>query len=149
MPRNDYDPVNDLWPTVLPPITAQEADAARRALVKRFGVRDDACALQSRPMTDHRPVRRVWVSRKPTGVMGRGWARLVHDVSHRVFKYRHPGWRTHEHGHAVLELEMAWYVLTQTDWLQGGLRAPPKTRALKSALAGRTVHPYSVPAGRS
>jgi hypothetical protein len=122
---NIYEQVNKLWgsPLNVPPITREEAQRAARKLYRHFGP-TAACRA-------HRPVvRKVWVSLMPgnSGSLRRGWRRLVHDVSHRVFRYDHFKLYKGQHGdnHAKLELAMAQYVIAQ-GWLEGKLKSKPKT----------------------
>ena len=74
-----------------------------------------------------RKARRCWISTKPTRGHWKGWGRLIHDVSHTVFRYRHPSFRPHDGGHAKLELEMAQYVVAQ-GWLGGTLKPVEKPK---------------------
>lgn len=104
-----YSAVDAVWASVVaPPITREEADAASRELCRIFGRKTghDHQRCNVRPG----PVRRCWITRHPGSALHRGWARLAHDVSHRIFRYRHPGWRPHHPQHAALELEIATYV---------------------------------------
>ena len=121
-----YLTVDAVWESVacVPPITRAEATVASRKLYRHFGGRGEHDHQRYRVKPE--PVRRCWITSKPGAGLDRGWRRLVHDVSHRIFRYRHPGWRPHHPQHALLELELATYVVTQTDWLTGGLAPKPK-----------------------
>jgi hypothetical protein len=58
---------------------------------------------------------------------------MIHDVSHRVFRYRHPGFRHHEQGHAKLEYEMAVHVIT-SGWAGDKplIKKPPKPSSIEA-----------------
>lgn len=112
-----YAPVNTGWPAgpaPLPPVTREEATRAAARLVKHFkGPRHAA------------RVRRVWITRDSYSGLQRGWRRLVHDVSHRVYDaQRSRLLRPHGGIHAHLEREMVEYVVTK-GWLTGTLRSKP------------------------
>ena len=119
-----YDAVNALWPETLPPITRDEARRAAAKLMRHFDNN-----------TSGRWVRRCWIATKPTNpslYRGRlrGWHRLVHDVSHRVWQRESPASRRHHRFHAELEQEMVQYVLT-SGWLAGTLKT--QSRAAPSS----------------
>jgi len=120
-----YAPVEGAWQYVdIPPLTRADARWYARLLLKAFTKKQD-CAVRGYryPLSrtwwyaDYtKRGRRCWVSRKPGYSLDRGWGRLVHDCSHVAFRFRHPNWRPHEHGHEELELEMVHYVVSQ-NWL--------------------------------
>jgi hypothetical protein len=70
---------------------------------RRAGGRGDYVSRRSRART-------CWASTKPTDGHHKGWGRMIHDASHRVFEVRHPHARPHDGGHATLEREMVEYV---------------------------------------
>ena len=122
MSANDprYADVNDGF--IYPAITREQAAAALKAIIGRFGRLEDASAVRTRRMgttpgssnivrfwTDGKGYRRVWISRKPCAGVDKGWGRLIHDAAHMVFRYRHPSWRPHAPGHEKLEYEIAQY----------------------------------------
>lgn len=118
-----YEAVNAVWPREVPAITRAEAQRALKRLVRHFG--GTACAKLGR-----HPVRRCWISLKPYHGLRRGWRRLVHDVSHRLFAREHPHFKDHGRSHAALELTMSRYVI-EKGWLTGTLRpTPPKPKAV-------------------
>lgn len=118
-----YNDINAAWAGLtIPPITRHEADRAVRALYRKFGKSDLGGPEQQSDMTFGGNVRRCWISRAQNGALERGWGRLVHDVSHFVFRRRHPKWRPHHPQHAILEREMADHVRA-CGWLDGLLRA--------------------------
>lgn len=81
-------------------------------------------------------VRRVWISKKPTTGIRKGWGRLIHDASHLIFKARRPNARPHDHGHADVEREVLLFC-QQRGYLDGALTPKKITyeekRARKSA----------------
>jgi hypothetical protein len=116
-----YQLVDDALPDVLPAITREEAQRANELLCRHFG------KVSMGPVTMLKVVaprftRRCWLSSEPTrGTNHRkGWGRLIHDVSHRIFRRRHPHFRPHAGGHATLEREIAQYVIAK-GWLEGSL----------------------------
>lgn len=116
----DYAAANALWPAEIPPITRIEAERAVRRLYAHFVGRRRRKTIR---------VRRVWIALKaPTNGLSRGWRRLVHDISHRVFSMKNPGATDHGGYHARFEAEMIRYVLAQ-GWLSGSLR--PKVVAIE------------------
>lgn len=112
-----YAGVNERWKeTALPSCTSAEALRAARRLARHFGG-----ALPTR-------ARRCWVAVTPPFDSNRGWSRLVHDMSHRV--YARQTWqnrKTPQHSavHAELELRMTEYVIG-SGWLSGSLRETKK-----------------------
>jgi hypothetical protein len=149
--RNDqrYTTVVAALPGTLPPLTREEAKRATRRLVRHFGSPEDAAmrpgftgidpvAMPARRSeleriiahyTDGTGYRRCWVSPKPTASSNsdKGWGRLIHDISHAVHEYRHPGHRPHANGHSKIETDIAAYVASQ-GWLEGKLRPAAKPR---------------------
>lgn len=142
-----YRTVNELHDLGYPAITRVEASRARQLLFRAFGKLEDAAASRTAPMWKSLAVnndtRRCWVSLRPTTGMNRGWGRLIHDVAHRVYKFRHPHRlvkvtdegaaitkRTRDHGAGenVIETEIAYYVRYQTNWLTGTLSDKPKQK---------------------
>lgn len=124
MAHDVYAPVNAIWPTTLPAITREEARRAAKRLMRHFAKRDTAW------------LRRCWIALDPARASGldRGWRRLVHDVSHRVYslhRARGTGKLPRIHGgfHANLERDMAAYVLAQ-GWLDGRLKPAPTAKRI-------------------
>lgn len=133
-----YAPVTATLPATLPPVTREEAERAARRLYRAF-LKADTLGAGGRVVKFGGKVRRCWISSKQTSGHYKGWGRLVHDVSHRVFEWRYPQLKPHHGLHARLEAEMAQYVVAQ-GWLDGKLRPPVKPapdaaqkRALKLA----------------
>ncbi len=113
-----YSPVADLWmrQPVVYPLTRDGARRAHALLIRRFGsLRDYPASIERTGRTKVRlmETRVCWIQRSPGYSLEKGWARLVHDTSHHVFRYRHPSARPHAHGHDRLEHEMALYVIAR------------------------------------
>lgn len=110
-----YGEVNGAWPAgPLPAITREEARRASRRLAKHF-------------KGSRRRVRRCWISLKPTTSSNKGWHRLVHDMSHYIF--REQNWNAKSHGgyHAKYEKQMIEYVVSR-GWLDGRLKTKPAAK---------------------
>jgi hypothetical protein len=122
-----YDNVNDLWSAVpAPAITRVEAERAARRLFRKFG-RKTGYPRQRRD-AKLRTVRRCWISSKPSTGIARGWARLVHDVSHEIFRLRYPDLLPHNPLHSKLEHEIASFV-AGSGWMAGALKPATKEPA--------------------
>lgn len=125
-----YDAVNTSWDrSTLPAITRDEAGRAARKLMRHFAHRKS------------RWCRRVWISRKETTGHHKGWGRLAHDVSHRVYQYEYraamlPG--GHSRTHAAIELSVIRYICDQ-GWLDGKLKPAPKKKPLVDRVAKTQV----------
>jgi hypothetical protein len=120
--RKSYDKVNSILPKTLPYITYEEAKRASRLLVSKFGKLKDASPDNFRPMYKKVGVKKVWVclSGDPA-TLHRGWRRLVHDLAHRIFRYRSPSLPDHCQFQADFEAELVAYV-NKSGWLEGGLK---------------------------
>lgn len=130
-PSGRYAAIHTIWATVsVLPITRIEAERAARALYRHFGGLRLGGPHMGAPARFHGPARRCWITTRTNAGLNKGWQRLVHDVSHRIFARRHPGFRPHAGGHATLEWEMAQFVV-QSGWLAGELK--PAVRAKPTA----------------
>ena len=118
-----YQSIDDTLPDTLPAITREEADRANRLLCKHFGRKSLGPVTMLADVYPGR-TRVCWLSPKPTHGSNhfKGWGRLIHDISHRIFRRRHPHFRPHDGGHATLEREIAQYVVTR-GWLEGKLKS--------------------------
>lgn len=127
--RELYARVSAELPDLLPAITRVEAERAGRKLWRRFG------GVTLRNLR----ARRCWVSPRPTtSTADKGWARLIHDVSHDVFGARHPKRRPHDPLHAQLEADVARYVAA-SGWLDGALRSKPNARPTEDERRARKI----------
>lgn len=123
-----YDPIDQPWSSVaVPPISWIEAERAARAFYRHFGGVHFGGPQMKEPARFSGKARRCWITRRAGDDSSRGWPRLVHDVSHRIFARRHPSFRPHAGDHATLEREIAAYVIEQ-GWLAGTLRARPRRK---------------------
>jgi hypothetical protein len=139
MSRNDerYDPIGQVLPPMTPPITRAEAQRAVIKLYKHFGKAELRSANFGGPIQYKRTVaRRCWASTKPApgSDPNKGWPRLIHDVSHMIFRRRHPRFRPHDGGHATLEREIAQYVVAQ-GWLDSKPLRPKAAAKLSKGEA--------------
>jgi len=125
-----YADVNALHAQGYPPCSRVEAEKALKILYREFGKLQDACAIRERPLRHddsvRQFVRRCWISLKPTKGTHRGWGRLIHDVGHRVYRYRHPNYRPHGPGEEKIELAIAQFVRER--FLDGSLKDKPKVK---------------------
>ena len=135
-----YDPVSATLPASLPAISREEAERAARLIVRTFGKRSDGGPNMAFNMKAPRAARRCWISTKETVGPSKGWGRLVHDLSHMIFRRRHPSFRPHDGGHATLEREIAEFVMSK-GFLSGTLRPAvkkPSTTEKRQARLART-----------
>jgi hypothetical protein len=118
MTPNVYASVNRDWPATIPPITRIEAERAAKRIVKRFGAPPRLAR-----------VRRCWISLDParSSDLSRGWRRLVHDLSHLLYRANFPGARPHGGFHAGWERDVRDYVLAR-GWLDGTLKLTPAVK---------------------
>lgn len=124
MTRTDspYDAIALLWSNVtVPPVTRIEAERAARRLYSHFGAVRLGGPHMTRAARFNGRVRRCWITSTTNAGLRKGWQRLVHDVSHRIFAQRHPSFRPHAGGHARLEYEIASHVIGE-GWFTGTLR---------------------------
>ena len=141
--RKTYGQVNRMFPEQLPILEKDEAERAYKKLVAKFGTKKVWSEYSNKWITKKLSVRRwrfrgtktwkvkvrkCWLSLNgDTNTLSKGWRRLVHDVSHRVYEFRFPNSsRDHNISQAKIEQEMAQYVIAQ-GWLEGKLK--PKIKA--------------------
>lgn len=129
MAQNDprYAPVAASLPDRLPPISRLEAERAARGICRAFGKVALGGPSQLYPVRFTGTARRCWISPHETTGHYKGWGRLIHDLSHRIFERRHPTFRPHDGGHATLEREIAEYVV-RAGWLDGRLKSKQKPK---------------------
>ena len=135
--RKTYGQVNRMWPEKLPPITKEEAFKAYKILTKKFGSKEVWLPWEKQWVTKklhagRRRPRRCWICLSGNcNTLSRGWRRLAHDVSHRVYDFRFPkSSRDHNIAQAKIEKEMAQYVI-DSGWLDGKLKSKPKPKPTK------------------
>lgn len=102
-----YAPVVAALPEQLPAVDRHQAAVVYAALVRRFWP-----GSGRRYTSDRAPVRRCWLSRKPTvsSNSDKGLGRLVHDFSHDVFSAVYPRRKPHDPLHAKYEADVAAWV---------------------------------------
>ena len=127
-----YGQVNRMWPDEIPPITKEEAFKAYKLLTRKFGSKKVWSEYYNKWETKklyigRRRPRRCWICLSGNcNLLDRGWRRLVHDISHRVYDFRFPqSSRDHNIAQAKIEQEMAQYVI-DSGWLEGKLKSKPK-----------------------
>lgn len=125
-----YQDVNHGWPAEVPACTRAEADRASRAIIRHFKL---PWSLNGKPGTCR--VRRCWIAvTPPYGNLNRGWRRLVHDWSHRIFRAhnrQHASTRNrrpHDPSHVRIEREVMEFVLAR-GFLAGKLKPVAKPKA--------------------
>lgn len=123
-------------PPVLPPITRVDAQRIATMIYRQFypGVGHSASTHPERHYTyPEGRVRRVWISSKPTTAdnHSKGLGRLIHDLSHRVFRATYPHKRPHDPLHVRYETDVAAYVAASS-WLKR-LTTPKPERPPKPA----------------
>ena len=152
--RKTYGQVNRMFPQQLPILEKDEAERAYKKLVAKFGTkkvwskysnkwitkkmkvrqtRKKGCPLgNANPRYWKVKVRKCWLSLNgDTNTLHKGWRRLVHDVSHYVHDFRFPNSNNHDLAQAVIEKEMADYVINQ-GWLGGKLKTKLKPKPTKN-----------------
>lgn len=144
-----YSTVNDLHAQGYPALDRKRARIYAVRLLRRFGKQSEACPTVERPIDASRVLfewgmrgdlgRRCWASSKPTRGFHKGWGRLIHDVAHMVWAYRHPALRQHDTGEHALETEIAYFVRTSTEWLTPR-EAPQLDPLLRVAQANTRDH---------
>lgn len=132
MSKETYKSINDGWPADLPPCTREEAERAVRYLYRHFKL--------AVPVFK---VRKCWVpTNPPFNQLRRGWRRLAHDVSHRIFrrmnlksgKLEVAMRRPHHWGHVWYEKEVMRLILDR-GFLTGRLKTKERTRPKADPLA--------------
>ena len=132
-----YGQVNRMWPDEIPPITKEEAFKAYKLLTRKFGSKKVWSEYYNKWETKklyigRRRPRRCWICLSGNcNLLDRGWRRLVHDISHRVYDFRFPqSSRDHNIAQAKIEQEMAQFVI-DSGWLDGKLKSKPKPKPTK------------------
>lgn len=135
-----YRTVRDILPYPLPAISKKEAERAAKALYKAYGGKKWGAPHQLYAAKFTR-VPRTWVSRLPSSyAVDNGWPRLIHDVSHTIFRVRHPGFRPHHDLHSRLEAQIAQHVV-DAGWLSGLLHEKKKERpTVEASLKTKIAH---------
>ena len=140
-----YGQVNRMWPDEIPPITKEEAFKAYKLLTRKFGSKKVWSEYYNKWETKklyigRRRPRRCWICLSGNcNLLDRGWRRLVHDISHRVYDFRFPqSSRDHNIAQARIEQEMAQYVI-DSGWLDGKLKSKPKAKLTKDEIQDKKI----------
>lgn len=123
--RYRYQAVPKALPEQLPAITREDARRIATKITRKFWphTRRDYIYPGS-------SVRRVWLSAKPTKSKNhhKGLGRLIHDMSHRVFRAVYPHKLPHDPLHVRYETDIAAFV-ADSAWLAKLLQPrPPKAK---------------------
>lgn len=123
-----YDLANSILPKELPYITYEEADKAAKLLARKFGKLKDAAPIRYRNYPTNIRIRKCWICLSgDSSELHKGWRRLIHDMAHRLFRYRNPNLPDHCKLQADFEAEMVSYV-NQSGWLNGSLKPKAKPK---------------------
>ncbi len=107
-----YVRINDLWASApKPAIGRAEAAAMVKLLCDTFGLRSLGGPLMARKFVT-RKVRACWLDPVGNGGLSKGWQRLAHDISHMINRKRHPNFAPHDNTQAILEWEIACFVVS-------------------------------------
>jgi hypothetical protein len=134
--RKTYGQVNRMWPDNLPYLESDEALRAYKRLVNKFGKKETmhpTLGWRKRKLHPGRKKpRKCWVCLSgDSSSLRRGWRRLVHDVSHRIYDWRFPkSNRHHDIAQARIEQEMSQFVIN-SGWLDGKLKSKSKAKPTK------------------
>jgi len=134
--RKTYGQVNRMWPDNLPYLESDEALRAYKRLVNKFGKKETmhpTLGWRKRKLHPGRKKpRKCWVCLSgDSSSLRRGWRRLVHDVSHRIYDWRFPkSNRHHDIAQARIEQEMSQFVI-DSGWLDGKLKSKSKAKPTK------------------
>lgn len=114
---NAYDEVNTMLNAPFlyyPAIDRALAIKVANRIYRHFGNKKFAAHPERfrRPKCTENNVRRCWVAKAGVNDLSKGWRRLIHDTSHRLFTRRYPEKRPHDSLHAALEREVAQFVIS-------------------------------------
>ena len=135
------DLANSILPETLPYITYDEAKKATKLLARKFGKLKDASPFKTRNFPTNLEIRKCWVCLSgDASLLSRGWRRLIHDMAHRLFRYRSPSLPDHCSLQAEFEGQIIKYVL-QSGWLNGTLK--PKIKVIpKDELLNQKINHF-------
>ena len=144
-----YKQVNAMWPDPVPVPTSQEAISGVKRLLRRahrLAVEDGAvpsfAKLRHYRFRATSGRRRSWPRRGVWAVnpneCRRGWAEIVHSVSHWARMHYWPQADGHGALHAWLENELARYAVSNL--IDGQLRRPEKVKAKPDPVQVRSAH---------
>lgn len=125
-----------LWPSSIPPLTAEEATRAVRRLW-RFSLGEKMRGDVTITSGNRRATRLVWTPTGSGSTRGlavnpsKGWRELIHDLSHDL-DYLANGETQHGKHHARFEAKLVREVVRR-GWLDGKLRDAPAEPAVRLA----------------
>jgi len=137
-----YFECNNTLPEVLPSCTYEEALKGHKLLVRKFGLKSLASwRPYLKPCTPRYKPRKCWVALSgDVSSLDRGWRRMIHDTSHKVWRYRYPSQHfIHSSRQADLELEMLNYVKS-SGWLEGSLKPQVKVLSKEEKKLAKVEH---------
>jgi hypothetical protein len=115
--------VNPLWPNPLPKLTGVEAERAAKRLYRHVFKKAWTGPIKVTSGRNYSYIRGGVLRVNPD----KGWAELVHNLSHS-FAYRlDRTTKPHSYPHARLERDMVQYVIDQ-GWLDGKLKPAEKVQ---------------------
>jgi len=143
--RSTYGKVNRQFPKELPYITKEEAFTAYKLLMSKFGKKKVRNLSNTKWITKKliagrtRP-RRCWIALSgDSSSLWKGWRRLVHDVSHRIYYFQYPNDKgNHSLKQAEIELELGQYVMDK-GWLEGNLKPKAKLILTKDEKVAKKI----------
>lgn len=124
--------VDAKWPKALPKLTAIEAERAALRLYRLIFKKKCPYPIKVTSGRNYSYIRNGVLRVNPD----KGWAELVHTLSHSFFLRKARGEKPHGYPHARLEKAMVEYVVAQ-GWLDGKLQ--PKSRTGKVVLTAQQV----------
>lgn len=123
----------DLNSINFPKLGLAQADKVSRAIIRSLGAKKYGSENQIAPARWPRGVRRCWLSSKPTTGHHKGWGRMIHDLSHAIFRARHPSFRPHDGGHSAMEREVLLFC-QQKGYLDGRGEPKPKRKLTREEV---------------
>ena len=140
-----YGKVNRQFPKELPFITKEEAFRGYKLLISKFGKKkvrnfSNTKWITKKLLARRSKPRRCWISLSgDPSTLHKGWRRLIHDVSHRIYNFKYPtSYGHHSQIQAEIELEIGQYVLDQ-GWLEGKLKPKLKPTPTKDEKIAKKI----------
>lgn len=134
----DYSGVNGGWPTIIPPLTAEEAKRAAKRLYRRAMKKPFTGTFKITSGNRINWVRRGVMSVNPGGHHRTGWADLVHDLSHFAHSRLNPNDVPHSTRHWHIERDLVSYVV-KSGFLDGKLKPTEKTQPTVADLTTKKL----------
>lgn len=121
--------VNPLWPKPLPKLTAIEAERAAKRLYRHIFKKAWTGPVTVTSGRNYSYIRSGVLRVNPD----KGWAELVHTLSHSYAYRKDRTIKPHSYQHARLERDMVQYVIDQ-GWLDGKLKSVEKAKPTAQQL---------------